>query len=220
VVAVGPRRDVVGREVLARFGRRVLVLDDGFQHLRLARDLDVLCVSGEDEADWPLPAGRLREFAGAAERADVRVRVLEAGQPADAASVCARRRPAGFFGSGGGGGRGGGSGGAAARAPRRAALISGLARPERFEADVRGLGIDVVSHARFPDHHRFAAAELLEAARAAAALGAEALVTTAKDALRLPSQPPPLPLLVFRSELELLDAASFLERLLRVARAA
>jgi tetraacyldisaccharide 4'-kinase len=210
VVAVGPRRDVVGREVLARFGRRVLVLDDGFQHLRLARDLDVLCVSGEDEADWPLPAGRLREFAGAAERADVRVRVLEAGQPADAASVCARRRPAGFF----------GSGGAAARAPRRAALLSGLARPERFEADVRGLGIDVVSHARFPDHHRFAAAELLEAARAAAALGAEALVTTAKDALRLPSQPPPLPLLVFRSELELLDAASFLERLLRVARAA
>ena len=61
VVAVGRRRDVVGRAVEARFGRRVHVLDDGFQHLRLARDLDLVCLDVADLDDRPLPAGRLRE---------------------------------------------------------------------------------------------------------------------------------------------------------------
>ena len=61
VVAVGPRRDVVGRAVEARFGRRVHVLDDGFQHLRLERDLDLVCLDVRDLEDQPLPAGRLRE---------------------------------------------------------------------------------------------------------------------------------------------------------------
>ncbi len=51
VVAVGPRRDVVGRAVEARFGARVHVLDDGFQHLRLERDLDVVCLDVRDLDD-------------------------------------------------------------------------------------------------------------------------------------------------------------------------
>jgi tetraacyldisaccharide 4'-kinase len=71
VVAVGPRRDLVGRAVEARFGRRIHVLDDGFQHLRLFRDLDLLCVGEADLDDRPLPAGRLRERASASARADV-----------------------------------------------------------------------------------------------------------------------------------------------------
>src|SRR6185436_17890577 len=71
VVAVGARRDVVGRFVEARFGACVHVLDDGFQHLRLARDLDLLCVDAARADDRPLPAGRLREFPSAAARADL-----------------------------------------------------------------------------------------------------------------------------------------------------
>ena len=58
---MGPRRDAVGRVVEARFGRRVHVLDDGFQHLRLERDLDLVCLDVHDLEDQPLPAGRLRE---------------------------------------------------------------------------------------------------------------------------------------------------------------
>jgi len=70
VVAVGKRRDVVGRMVESRFGAVVHVLDDGFQHLRLARDLDLLCVDAGHPGGRPLPAGPLREFPSAARRAD------------------------------------------------------------------------------------------------------------------------------------------------------
>ena len=211
VVAVGARRDAVGRAVLARFGRRVLVLDDGFQHLRLARDLDVLCLGSGDQADWPLPAGRLREFAGAAALADVRVRVVEPGEPATGADVLlARRRPVGFF----------DRHGAPSQPPRRAALLSALARPDGFEADVRSLGIEVVAHARHRDHHRFTSDELRAAFGDARARGADALVTTAKDLLRVPPHESALPLLMLKSRLELTEPAPFVERLLAVARRA
>src|SRR5207245_11240387 len=79
VVAVGRDRGRLGRIVESRFGPRVCLLDDGFQHLRLARDLDVVCVEAEDLADRPLPAGgvgarapppaRARPHAGAGARA-------------------------------------------------------------------------------------------------------------------------------------------------------
>ncbi|HWX24027.1 MAG TPA: tetraacyldisaccharide 4'-kinase, partial [Vicinamibacteria bacterium] len=71
VVAVGPRRDRVGKAVESRFGPRVHLLDDGFQHLRLARDLNLLCVGSGDLGEWPLPAGDLREFPSALRRADL-----------------------------------------------------------------------------------------------------------------------------------------------------
>jgi len=208
VVAVGPHRDVVGRAVLARFGRRVLVLDDGFQHLRLARDLDVLCLGAGDAEDWPLPAGRLREFANAVGRADVTLRVLEPQEAAQGADVFARRRPTGFV----------DLRGTPRAAPRRAALLSAIARPERFSADVLALGLEVVSHTRFRDHHRFLTSEVLDAARAAQAAGADALVTTAKDAVRFPEQEPPFPTLVMQTTLVLEHESAFLERLLAVAR--
>src|SRR5262249_56083068 len=69
VVAVGRRRHAVGRAVEARFGRRVHVLDDGFQHLRLARDLDLVCLDVHDPADRPLPAGPPRARPAALARA-------------------------------------------------------------------------------------------------------------------------------------------------------
>ena len=71
VVAVGPRRARVGQAVEARFGRRVHVLDDGFQHLALHRDLDIVCVEACDLGDVPMPGGRLRESPSALRRADL-----------------------------------------------------------------------------------------------------------------------------------------------------
>jgi tetraacyldisaccharide 4'-kinase len=75
--------------------------------------------------------------------------------------------------------------GAAAAPPARAFLLAAIARPERFEADVAGCGVAVVGRSFFRDHHRFRADDLAAAAARARAGGAQAIVTTAKDAVRL-----------------------------------
>jgi tetraacyldisaccharide 4'-kinase len=216
VVAVGPRRDRVGRAVEARFGPRVHVLDDGFQHLRLARDLDLVCVAPGDLSDVPLPAGRLREAPAALERADAILLADADGPPplrlarqVDAFQVS--RRVLGFF----------DLGGEARPTPARPFLLSGIARPERFEADVRAHAGSVAGSATFADHHRFTAGELREALDSARSAGADAVVTTAKDAVRLPvAVSGDLPLLVLRIEVEIADAARFRDRLLAAARRA
>ena len=60
-VLVGANRYLSGRLAERRFGATVHVLDDGFQHLELARDVDLLLVYEDDLSDRPLPGGRLRE---------------------------------------------------------------------------------------------------------------------------------------------------------------
>src|SRR5262249_36988522 len=60
-VLVSPDRYLAGRLAEDRFGATVHLLDDGFQHLALARDVDLLLVSEDDLSDRLLPAGRLRE---------------------------------------------------------------------------------------------------------------------------------------------------------------
>jgi tetraacyldisaccharide 4'-kinase len=156
VVAVGRRRDRVGRAVEQRFGSRVYLLDDGFQHLRLRRDLDLVCASAHDLVDRPLPAGRLRESAAALARADL---VLLDADGVAAAGLAAvhpgrvlrlRRRGLGFF----------GPEGDARPAPERPFLLSGIARPERFHRDVAPLVGRVSGTAVFADHRAYTAAEV------------------------------------------------------------
>lgn len=207
VVAVGRRRDVVGRAVEQRFGRRVHILDDGFQHLRLARDLDVLCVEASDLADWPLPAGRLREFASAAERADV---VLMHGEgPLPERGFRVKRRVLGFFDLAG-----------RPATCARPWLVSGIARPERFHVDAQSVVAGIAGRDSFPDHHAFTAAEWHAVSERARGAAADAIVTTAKDSVRLPVAAPLLPVLVLRIAVEIEGEARFRERLLAVARRA
>jgi tetraacyldisaccharide 4'-kinase len=218
VVAIGPRRDVVGRAVEARFGRRVHILDDGFQHLRLARDLDLVCLDAADLRGHPLPAGRLREQPAALGRADV----LLLDEPAEADLARARalapralvlkgtRRTLGFF----------DLQGRPAAAPARPFLLSGIARPERFESSVRDSVGQVVGHRAFRDHHAFDARDLGECVAVARAAAADAIVTTAKDAVRLPEAPAALPILVLRIAAFVEDEGLLLERALTVARRA
>lgn len=213
IVAVGRHRDEVGRAVEDRFGPLVHVLDDGFQHLRLFRDLDVLCAHADDLHDWPLPAGRLREFSSAAGRADL-VLVAEgaaapAGWPPERVFTL-RRRVVGFV----------GLDGQDRHPPSRVYLISGIARPGRFAHDAAAHGLQVLHHRAFPDHHRFTAAEVDAACAEASALGAEAVLTTAKDAVRLPAGPWSPPLLVQRIAAEVGDEGRFRERLLAAVRRA
>ncbi len=219
VVAVGRRRISAGRLVEARFGPRVHVLDDGFQHLALARDLDVLCLEASDLRAQPLPAGHLREYPHAAKRADV-VLVSDAHpelpEVARVENVLGRgrvlgmsRRPLGFFTEGGV---------ALPLPPKRVLLLAGVAGPERFVRDVSARGVEIADVSAFPDHHPFTAAELAEVASHAAAVGAEAVVTTLKDVVRIPRWPHAVPLLTFRVRVVVSDPAAFRERVLAVGR--
>lgn len=211
VVAVGRRRDRVGHAVEARFGPRVHVLDDGFQHLRLGRDLDLVCASARDILDRPLPAGRLRESPSALARADLIL--LDADDAALHRLAAAhggrvlrlRRRVLGFF----------GPDGAERPAPARPFLLSGIARPERFHSDVTPRVVHVAGTAAFGDHHAFTPQELAGVESRARQAGADAVVTTAKDAVRLP--PGSLPLLVLRIAAEVDDEARLRDRVLTVA---
>lgn len=211
VVAVGRRRDRVGRAVEARYGPRIHVLDDGFQHLRLRRDLDLVCLSARDLADRPLPAGRLREPRAALARADLIL--LDADDTAREALAAVhpgrvlrlRRRVLGFF----------DLDGAERPAPARPFLVSGIARPERFHDDVSSRVGRVSGTAAFADHHAYRGADVAGIESRARAAGADAIVTTAKDAVRLPALA--LPVLVLRVAAEVDDGAILRERVLRAA---
>jgi tetraacyldisaccharide 4'-kinase len=100
--------------------------------------------------------------------------------------------------------------------PARAFVIAGIAAPERLLADLSALGCRVVGQALYRDHHAFTAAELENAARSATAAGADAVVTTEKDAVRA-SWPATPPLIVHRIEAVLEDEGRLRDAVLRVA---
>ena len=208
-VAVGADRVAVAHLLLAACRPEVIVLDDAFQHRRLARDLDLLLVDGRDP--WGngniLPLGPLREPLPAVSRADALVvtrsegrrplaldRILERHNPRAAVFHC-RLEPERFV-------RADGEPAAAAALKGFAAFaFSGIARPDRFEEDLAGLGLRVAGTRRFRDHHRYRRSDLDGIVHAARAVGAEVLVTTEKDLVRidpLPEGAPPLYALALR----------------------
>ncbi len=209
-VLVGRRRDAAALLAERLFGPRVHVLDDGFQHLRLRRDMDLVCASRTDLRDWPLPAGRLREFARAVRRAHAVLLSEDGGELAAGLETWrVTRRVIGAF----------DVDGRPVAVPHRVWLVSGIARPERFAADAAACGVDVAGSDVFRDHHRFSDADWSCVAARAQAKGVDAILTTAKDAVRLPaaaaSGPP---VRVLRLGVEFGDEARVRGRLLAVAR--
>jgi tetraacyldisaccharide 4'-kinase len=184
-VLVCSDRHAAGAAAEARFGTTVHLLDDGFQHLTLARDLDLLLVDPSDLADRVLPAGRLREPLASAAVADA---VLVAAQTmSDAAAVGARLGVAESFQvvreladpvavAGGS---------ALLNRGRPIYAVAGIARPERFFHDLHARGWTLSATRAFRDHHRFSSQDVAAIGAAAAASGAHAIVTTEKDAVRL-----------------------------------
>lgn len=184
-VVVAPRRAQGVRHAVESLGARVIVLDDGFQHLAVARDLDVVLLDARNPLGngRPLPAGVLREFPSALRRGHLFIltrcgakapplpdlpgpvllsrHVLdERALALDGASI-----PLGEL------------------AGRRLAAFAGIADPEGFFADLRARGIELAETISLPDHAAFGPAELerLEAA----ARRSEGLVTTEKDGVKL-----------------------------------
>jgi tetraacyldisaccharide 4'-kinase len=195
-VVVGRDRFRAGALALERFGADLLILDDAFQHRRLHKDVEILCLDGQ--APWGpgglLPRGSLRESPGAVRRAHLLVVTRAAAAPrlAEVEAELARRAPglpiarASYRVTGA---RDLGSG-----AWRRveslrqtpALAFAGIAVPEAFAETLAGCGIAPRELVPFPDHHAYRPADLSALAARARSAGARALFTTEKDGVRLP----------------------------------
>jgi tetraacyldisaccharide 4'-kinase len=168
-------------------GNDLILVDDGFSHWPLARDLDVVLVDDTASGgDALLPAGRLREPLRALQRASWLV-LTRVAPPLDPARVAAIRRfaPGARVAAGRHRVTGiEGLDGAPAR-PSRVRVVTGTGNPQAVAASAREAGLEVAELATYRDHHWFTESEA-ERERAAAARQAAAVLLTAKDAVRWP----------------------------------
>ena len=196
-VLVSEDRYLAGRLAEKRLGASVHLLDDGFQHLAVERDVNLL-VLGEHDLDDPrtLPGGRLRERPAAARAADALIvetpsekeGVQLAGQfgvadgfhftkrlgpPRDAESETVVEIPTGA----------------------RVLAVAGIARPDSFVEGLAAIGLDVADALRFADHHPFSSRDLATIRHRVESLSVEWVLTTEKDLVRLlPLRPFDLPM--------------------------
>lgn len=214
VVIVDRDRVEAGRFALRRFGVDTILLDDGLQYLPLRGQINLLLVDSRDPFGngAMLPRGILREPVANLSRASYVFLTKSSGPPDPELLALIRKhnpaaeiipcahRPSDLV-----------AVDAEGVLPlswikdKRVAAFCGIATPERFEETLGALGAVMVSSRRFLDHHAFTDEDLDEVLEQALASGAEAIVTTEKDAVRLQSRfRPPLPLLFVRLEVGIL----------------
>jgi len=159
-------------------GRLVHLLDDGFQHRRLARELDLVLLTLEDADDYLLPAGNLREPLHRLRGADVIVLREEeeaALRPAvtkfaglDKAVWIVRRRLE-----------------VPHNAPRRSVVFCGIARGEQFFSMLRDGGVVAAQTVAFGDHHAYQERDIKRLVEGARSANADGFITTEKDAVKI-----------------------------------
>ena len=209
-VVVGEDRVAAARVAAGECGAELLVLDDGFQHRRLARDLDVVLVSGDPRQERLLPAGPLREGAGALRRAGVIVATDGSVEPARAAAppgvpvVQAEARAAALVAVRDGRWE---TGPVDAIAGRDVAAIAGIARPQRLLALLGQLGARVRETRLLDDHHVYTPADRDWIASAARRL---LVVTTEKDLVKLAEAAVPPPVCALRLDIDVSPADTLL----------
>ncbi len=177
-VLVGADRYLAGLLAERGLDCSVHLLDDGFQHVRLHRDIDIVLVTPADLRDQVLPAGRLREDLSALARADAIV--VNTNDDVDWAALAAATGARVMF---------------QARTrlgpvqtglkPAKVLAVAGIARPRRFFDLLSASGWHVAGELTFGDHHWFTRADLGRIVRAAREAGADLVVTTEKDLVRL-----------------------------------
>ena len=189
---VGPDRFASGAQLNTKHHIDLFILDDGFQHLQLARDLDIVMLDGSRKLkeEWLLPAGLLREPIAACERANILVvtrkferSTIEAADAHKFSIFYAQTRLLGFRPLG------------SEPAERYLSEIGpgpffafcGIGNPDAFLADLVRWHVPLADSKAFPDHHRYSHRDLRRLQSSALASGAAALVTTEKDAENLPS---------------------------------
>jgi tetraacyldisaccharide 4'-kinase len=196
VVIVDEHRVRGAEYAIEKFGANVIILDDGFQHRYLKRDLDILVlpVTEVEEPGWLLPAGNRREPLASIRRASLIAvtRCESVGQFRKAEAmvrkwtvkpiigietkVSAFRRASSKFSVDLGGIKG-----------KSVVAFSGIGNPESFSHTLNSLGMDVKEHVVFPDHHIYQENDLENLERLLQQTRADYCVTTEKDVARLTS---------------------------------
>jgi tetraacyldisaccharide 4'-kinase len=191
IVVVGSKR-IAGARKAVELGARLILLDDGFQHRALARDLDIVLLDRTRpfDRDRLIPSGYLREPPSSLARADWIVitrsasaqgaeRLHDAIRTSNASAriLHADHRTAGFT----------DAGGAAAPQPSRAVAFCAIGNPDRFRTDLEQLGISIAAFRAYDDHRTIDATMLGRLQRRAAKHQAT-LVTTEKDLARIGSE--------------------------------
>ncbi len=227
VVLVDKNRVKAGAFAIKKFGCDTLILDDGFQYLPLKGRLNLLLVDKTNPFGNGrlLPRGVLREPIKHLRRAshvfltksdghrdpELEELIREHNPAADIIECAHRPQHLRRFGVADDGTPG-------AREPlawlkgRRVLAFSGIATPESFEKFLRDLGAELVARERFLDHYRYGEDDLAALFAQAAREGAECIVTTEKDAVRVAEgHAQPLPLYYLRLEVELIHGADSFE---------
>ena len=214
-VLVDKDRVKSGRYAIQKLGCDTLILDDGFQYLRLKHRVDIVLVDRTNPFDngYVLPRGLLRESVRHLSRAtfifitkspgdgspELRQKIRALNDKAEIAECrhtprhfqdvfSGERKPLDFV-------RG-----------LKVATLSGIAAPRGFEESIQRLGGELVRRKRFADHHRYTQQEILDEINAASDGGAHAIVTTEKDAVRFPMvERRDVPVYFLRVEIELLS---------------
>lgn len=212
-VVVDRNRVKAGRYAIKRLGCDTLILDDGFQYQKLRHSVEVVLVDSTNPFGNGnmLPRGILREPASHLKRADIifltkchgdvsdvrkivrqynqKAEIVECNHsPRSLRDVWSREEyPLEWL------------------KGKTLCTLSGIASPKGFENSLRGLGAKVVWCDRYADHHRYDSTEVLYALNRTADMGADALVTTEKDAVRFPRlETSPVKCLYLRIAIEIL----------------
>lgn len=196
-VLTGPRRELTGKAAIERFGADVLICDDAFQHRRLCRDIDVVLMDGRKPLGNGrlLPRGELREPASSLKRAScVILTRMDQAHPADervlqvtrASNIPVFRALHRFSDLAAADGR---------RFPpevlegKNICAFCGIAKPLSFQKMLLDLHPKSLSFNDYPDHHAFTRRDVEELQTKYVSMGADYLVTTEKDAMRLAAYP-------------------------------
>ena len=205
-VLIGAERAVTGKYAIEHFGAEVAILDDGYQHWQLIRDMDILLVDAVNVFGngHLLPRGTLRESMSHISRADVCLitKVDQAAEGAvngiretvhrynaDAKIVESIHQPrcliplAEWF-------IDLSSEGVCVEsiAGKKIMAVSAIGNPASFERTLRDLGAEIIESIRYPDHHEYTVKEMQDVLQQADALGAESIVITEKDAVKIPAE--------------------------------
>lgn len=226
-VLIGTDRTITGKYAIDNFGVDVVILDDGYQHWQLKRDLNILLVDAINifGNGHMLPRGTLREPLSHLDRADICLltKVDQAAKGAcneikqtlqkyndHALIVESTHKPLCFI----------EIGNLFNREIRkvlpvnmmkghRVIAMSAIGNPASFEQTLSDIGAVITESLRFPDHHDYTAAEIIEVMKQAEEQGAEAIIVTDKDAVKIPEellkQERPIPIYIISIEVTFID---------------